>query len=323
MTKKVIAILLTITSVIGLVGCGKAEPQKEVSEQEYYKKQVAETMQESEEIEETKSIKPEGEERTNLEDIITGDEVKLVEALPEIKESKVSDQIVQVYNAILPIDGSITVGKMMELLTEGYGSELTISELYTPDGLATPGMYNGSSVDIFNDKNEAICQFSYYNAANVDVALEDCVVTAIYPETENEHALNFFYAGNMCAGIFEYNVKEYCPQAYAKRAIDYPELDIDSIHEYLEEKGFSRVETITNEYSWGTTERRVHAGIECGKLAYQKEGKDQYAYKVFTFVKRDIDSSDPMTWGCFELTTTQEKYENAIEDEFAQYYHNN
>ena len=127
----------------------------------------------------------------------------------EIRDSKVTDPIVQVGNAVLKTDGSLTVREVMELLD--IDGEVQLGNSYTKEDEIS------SAVDI-SITRESLAQFGADDKKEVCIIsvrpenegvptkVADCIVDDIgaagYGGFNN---LNIIYAGNICAIFFTEN----------------------------------------------------------------------------------------------------------------------
>lgn len=130
---------------------------------------------------------------------------KLYDVSKEIKNSTFKDQIAQVGDVVLREDGSMTVGEVVEelrkngpiLIKDGKSKDLiTKNSLIDPAGRESCTLVGG-------DEKE-ICGLEYVNVTEDALSAYECKVIAISPplRTGNLNTLNFFYAGNICSGIY-------------------------------------------------------------------------------------------------------------------------
>ncbi len=170
---------------------------------------------------------------------------KLYDVSKEIKNSTFKDQIAQVGDVVLREDGSMTVGEVVEEL--GKNGPILIKDesknLITENSLIDP-MSEGSCALLdevkVNGVEKEICRLKYVNVTEDALSAYECKVVAISSPSIawNLNSLNFFYAGNICSGL--YGVKAdnvWNTEECAKRLKKYPEMEAEDVEDMLRQKG--------------------------------------------------------------------------------------
>lgn len=177
---------------------------------------------------------------------------ELVEVSDEIKNSKLSDKIIQIGNVVLPNDGSLTVREVLERLNADQPVRLSHSDyaedgLFTEDVIDSIGIYidtdriKGTDGSEFDAVENCICNLSVIPEEDDPKPVMDHkvqrITAGIFPQTLNE-----FYPGNICAAYnnrpeymkesTQYDIEE----AVKQRNEEYPfyEMKYDDFKEYVE-----------------------------------------------------------------------------------------
>lgn len=188
--KKAFIIIGLVCSLV-VVGCGKKTEMKEVGKSD----QITEDQSANDEEigEESNDEKSSGESKTSS--------FELVEPTEEIKNSKVTDEIVQIGNVVLPNDLSLTVGQAMELLQKD--GEVVLKE---EDENESVGPLRTEKIVLIRPLNDNpdrnpesywLCGLDIYNDSEESKSIKDCLILNIYHTLELPHNLNFFYAGGV------------------------------------------------------------------------------------------------------------------------------
>ncbi len=165
---------------------------------------------------------------------------KLYDVSKEIKNSTFKDQIAQVGDVVLREDGSMTVGEVVEELRKN-GPILIKDEsknLITENSLIDP--MSRESCDLLDGDEKGICKLEYVNVTEDALSAYECKVIAISPplRTGNLNTLNFFYAGNICSGIYGAEADQVSnTKEYAKRLKKYPKMEAEDVEDVLLQKG--------------------------------------------------------------------------------------
>ncbi len=189
----------------------------------------------------------------------------------EIKNSKITDKIVQVGNTVISYENPITVAEVLDLLEkEGHvyiGSE---NDHHTEDSLIA----TGDTVEISRESlsecyplgTKVICALLIVNPNETPTKITDCNV--VYIGSANFtffNAINIIYAGNICPyvkggteleeRIINEGYGEEVLNAYKKRKEETPVLSMnyDEAKEYL----FALARDAGLEATWGTSEGTI------------------------------------------------------------------
>ena len=256
MKKKVVAaILATVLSLSAFTGCGKSETEKMadqlqkdygMSEEEaQFAAEVAQEIKESagesdkteEEQEEAVELSPEEERIASY---------KLVEPKSEIVNSKMGDPIIQVEDQIIPMDGSITVAELIDILKNTYDFDIKVTmggkdDEVTGDSITTNQGGIIGIISICDDFGNGFLNVKYAIESETPVKIYDCPVMMIdmngIVNHYNVYSLNIFYAGNICAGTYNPLPAVEETDIYKERMAQYPKLKADEIEGYLEKQG--------------------------------------------------------------------------------------
>lgn len=265
MKKKTLVVLLIGMMIVSVfTGCGKTKEQKYseqlqrelglTKEEADEMAGIAAAMEEAEKAEEER-IKKEKEEKSSF---------KLVEPSPEIINSKITDPIVQVGNAVIPNDGSLTIGELKDILEKESGAKTVIAydghnpnrldmnfrmPEFTEASLVKSTYYDCGYYVAYKDENDnEICRAIYVNDTDVPIAAFDCKIACIYaPSGISMNILNFFYAGNICAGTYAIISDIRTTDAYKERISEYPAMTYQNVEECLLAAGAERVYNINND----------------------------------------------------------------------------
>lgn len=270
--KKIASLLLLCTLILcTLTACGKDEDEylskeeKEMldevedgfgDEMEDMLKQVDENKQKAKEEKKEDEPTPTSSEEAiwvDPDDLTPTPEIvpfELVEVSDEIKNSKLTDEIVQVGNVVLPNDFSLTVKEAIDLLSQD--GEVSMGDGYTPD-LLIPGsdghikdikklpiLRAGSGMDpLWADDVDVICNIYFYNLEESPTNIMDCIVFD-FSRGSLQNALNFFWSGNLyCEGLTDISYLSGKPgfeEAIKQRSEEYPlhQMTYQEAHDYLE-----------------------------------------------------------------------------------------
>lgn len=159
--------------------------------------------------------KKDGEDKPKIEEEKT--DFKLVEVSEEVKNSKLTDEIVQVGNVVLPNDMSLTVQDVMDLLSADQGPVKIHPNQYAVDGLYTSstgewlGIYPDEEGSEKNSLNE-ICELYVFEEPDDPKRVVEHKVLDIHgPGFPG--SMNVFYPGNICAAYgdsIDFMEKGYC-----------------------------------------------------------------------------------------------------------------
>ena len=252
MKKCLYALLITITILLVVTGCGKTRQEK-VSEE--YQKEYGLSKEEADELAEFEDMmyqealadaEKDAERAEKKEE--SEDAFKLYEASDEIKESTVNDAIVQIRNVVVKTDGSLTVKELYDALNKD--GSVTIKkggDEVTDSSLANSGVHSCYIVDEFD---YGLCDLDFVNETEAPANIMDCKVINVTAPQYSDNVLNFFYPGNICAGIYSDNdsVKE--TEWYEKRISEYLPMTYQDATDILTQKGAENVKFYIEEYSF-------------------------------------------------------------------------
>ena len=249
MKKKVVAaILVTVLSLSAFTGCGKSETEKMADQLQKDYGMSEEEAQFAAEV--AQEIAGEADENQAEQEELSPEEqriasFKLVEPKKEIIDSKLGDQFIQLENEIIPIDGSITVSQLMDIVQGCYDFPLSADiegsfgakTEVTPDALVSRSVNPVDRFVIKDDFGDDVIDV-YYSLTNTDgpVKLYDLPVRWISSGV-SVYSLNFFYPGNICPAT--YRTPNDCDETeiYNSRISQYPPLKYDEVGEFIEKQG--------------------------------------------------------------------------------------
>ncbi len=197
--KQLITVSILGLSMGLLAGCGKSERDKAV---DAYQEELGLSKDEAEDLADAFAGFSGDEPIDDSDNPVQQEEesqIELVEPSSQIVNSNIKDPIIQVYNAVIPLDGSITVGEMINRVNEGTDFEVNYGEI-NENSLAevSESWLSGEA----NDKNgEVMFKFQYINPENAPIKVYDCPVLDI-SSGSSKHSVNIFYAGNLCDATF-------------------------------------------------------------------------------------------------------------------------
>ncbi|MGN0326368.1 MAG: hypothetical protein ACI4DW_08645 [Lachnospiraceae bacterium] len=250
MKKKLLCVILTGLCMASLIACGKSERDQAA---EYYQDELGFSEEEAEELADAfygdESVQTGNSQDAGSEAESTNS-IKLVEPASEIVNSNISDPIVQIYDAVIPFDGSMTVGQVLDAINNATEFEVSLDSK-DENSLANVMGIGDSSLwtTVIDENGKSICTLVYVNTSDSPMKVYDCPVVEIdLLMTDSVHSLNCFYAGNICDGIYT-TVSSFKETAeYERRLADYPVLTYDEIPVYLENQGIHYVKFSGNEF---------------------------------------------------------------------------
>ena len=286
MNKKITGMLLAGVLVsFALVGCGGSTEEKEAAAESSEQQQETEKTDVKEETAAEPAVVV--EEESEEQEIVEQPTFKLYDVSEEIKNSKFTDDVVQVGGTVFHDDGSMTVGEFVEELRKNgevtvigeHGKEIRERTKVEPvDKVSIPDKY--SLVDEFG---EEICKIGYINDTGEIISAYDCKVTCINaPDESSPNGLNFFYAGDLCAATYGNgnDLKE--ADGYAERMAEYPKLTAENIGEILRFRGIARA--FLQEFDTGvTTGVKYWFFVSSEKPICVKDGEEYYRQRAYEF----------------------------------------
>lgn len=281
MNKKITGMLLTGVLVsFALMGCGGSTEEKEAAAE------IAEQQQETDSKEEIAAA-PAATAAEEAKEQETKPAFKLYDVSEEIKNSKFTDDVVQVGGTVFHDDGSMTVGEFAKELRKNgevtvigeHGKEIRERTKVEPvDKVSIPDKY--SLVDEFG---EEICKIGYINDTGETISAYDCKVTCINaPDESSPNGLNFFYAGDLCAATYGYGNDLEEADGYAERMKEYPKLTAENISEVLRFRGIARA--FLQEFDTGvTTGVKYWFFVSSENPMCVKDGEEYYRQRAYEF----------------------------------------
>ncbi len=274
------ALCVGAVASLTLAGCGGKSEKEEFSE--YYQKELdleEEDADELAEIAEEIYEEEAAEEQAEAEQAAEAQSAfKLYDATSEIKNSKLTDEIVQVGGVVLRDDGSMTLGEVMEMLQEDGTAilkddkhrEITEASLVEPEDKGTYYLED----EFEND----ICEIEYINETEEIAGAYECKVidisTSGWPADDLD-ALNFFYAGDICTGVYRLNGKNAAESAeYAKRLEEYPLMTYQEVEDTLKQKGAENI-------SFDDQNERYEVYIYSDQPIYTMNDKEYYKVRGY------------------------------------------
>ncbi len=205
----------------------------------------------------------------------------LVEPSEEIVNSDITDGIVQVYDVVVPLDGSMTVGDFITLLNDSVDCGIVIKDV-NENSIAETG--KNVEVIVEDENGDDVCRL-IYAAFDEPGKVYDCpIIEVMEGYFACIHNLNIFYAGNICPGIYVNSEKtEYISSPeYQERIKDYPIIDFDALEDYLNNKGFYNVEYEEDDYTSALPYYK--AFCVSGLASYEREGEKYYPVVQMKFM---------------------------------------
>ncbi len=290
---------------IGLLGgCGKSEKEKAV---ETYQNELDLSREDAEEVADAFEDFY-GDENlddgNDSEQPVFEEHFQLVEPSAEIVNSNIKDPIVQIYNTVIPVDGSITVGEMMEEVKEATDFELqyTFDENSLLDAASTR-----ENQEVMDDKKRCLFTFTCTNPENSPKRIYECPVLDIRGG-EDTHSLNFLYAGNLCTGTYRIRttktekLKDNEMESYQHRLQRYPRMKYEEVPKYLETQGFPDVQ-----FDNGRAAGGYGVDVLLDGEVYEMDAKQYYLKRSFLFFI-DLNAAECDTIR-FESTALPKEYE--------------
>lgn len=278
MKKKALLFLVGCLCAASLTGCGKSRMEKvteflqrdlEISREEA--EDIAELFEE-EDFEEEKSDKKEKKSKKEEKN----SQYDLVEVSDEIVNSTIMDSIIQIYDAVIPIDGSMTLGEVRQAIDDVTGFDVKLGSNQSEDSLVEAGL---SGVSFEDEDGEPICYFTCVNPTNAPMKLVDCPVIS-FSAGHGIHSLNTFYPGNICDGTNSYPFLQNTESPeYLERLKTYPTLKYEEIQAFLEAQGAEDVTFYNGTFSFEYLTK---------KPEYEEDGEAMYPSVT---VKLSVDMS--------------------------------
>ncbi len=288
MNRKITGIFLTGALVsFALVGCGGGTTEEKEAAAEIFE-QLQERRQETEtDSQEETAVAPAEAAAEETDEQETKSAFRLYDVSEEIKNSKFTDDVVQVGGTVFHDDGSMTVGEFAEELRRHgevtiigeHGKEIRERTKVEPaDDVTMHEEY--SLVDEFG---EEICKIAYINDTDETISAYDCRVTGINAPDENSpNSLNFFYAGDLCAATYGYGNDLVETYGYAERMEEYPKLTAENISEILRFRGIDRA--FLKEFDTGaTTGVKYWFFVSSEDPMCVKDGEEYYRLRAYEF----------------------------------------
>ena len=227
MKKRIWSVITVVTLTMLTVGCAKSR-EKEISDQfqaQGFSQEAADAMaEEAVEWEDQKAAEDSAEKAA-------AESIDLVAPKNEIVNSKLSDKFIQLEDTIIPMDGSITVKELLDVVQGCY--DFTVNTGDTTSDSVTSDTWTVIFYD--EEGNEIIYANARPSSMDSLSNVYDCIVYEIAPCSDSVYALNFFYPGNICAST--YVISEYSPiretDRYKERLEQYPPIRVDEIEDYL------------------------------------------------------------------------------------------
>lgn len=209
-----------------------------------------------------------GDEDDYSEDKIAS--IKLVEASDEIKNSILTDEIVQVSNSVLPTDGTMTVGEIVGKLEAENDFTILFEDDMNQNSLVETIRYTLPGISLINSSNnEEICRITYINTNSAPINFYECKVVSIDdPGQYSIESLNFFYPGNICYGTYICSDDIIATKEYETRIKDYPVLEYSEIIPFLSKNGIDIKEEEMGE--------EINFDFACENPAYCEDDVDMY-----------------------------------------------
>ena len=266
--EKVTTVVLALSVVMAatcLIGCGNSKVDVAA---EQYEKELGMSKEEAKEYAEFFY----GEEQETEDEEV---KVNLIDATPEIKNSKITDPLVQVQGAVIPTNGNMTIGEAKEAISKTCDFNLLIKSEQseqTADALIEPFKIINCSIE--NENGDVLAQFGVVNDNENSNKFYDAKVVTASAESSSVESLNFFYAGNICAGIYPLlgDMKE--TKAYKERLKEYQPLTNDDVTDFLKSQGLNNIPFVDDIYLTGYW-IEILSNIPCYKC---DQGEDMYAY---------------------------------------------
>lgn len=229
------------------------------------------------------------------------DALELVKMDKRIAQSKMGEPIIQVYDAVLELNGKMTVGEVFSEVEKNISIPVTLADNYSnaiDEGAILDGNTSLKTYNILDQNNDVVCQLTVINPNDDYISVKEGKVIDITSYGMNIHALNCFYSGGVI------------PQVYK-------EIDIDN--EKLKEAFEDRLEEL------GGTVRydEIESFLEKHGCSFIKPSSDGFYSTVFYgdnpiqiggnkgYIKRDIEIKFNKSSG--NMTDINFKYETAVE----------
>lgn len=239
------------------------------------------------------------EKKAAKEEVI--DALELVPMDKRIEQSKMGDPIIQVYGAVLELNGKMTLGEVFSEVEKNISIPVTLVDNNSnsvDDGGILDGATSLKNYKILDQNNDVVCQLTVINPNDDYISVKEGKVIDITTYGMNIHALNCFYSGGVIPSV-------------------YKEIDLDN--EKLKEAFETRLEEM------GGTVRydEIENFLEKHGCSFIKPSSDGYYSTVFYgdnpiqiggnkgYIKRDIETKFNKSSG--NMTDIDYKYETAVE----------
>ena len=264
----VTAVVLALSVVMAatcLIGCGNSKADLAAKQ---YEKELGMSKEEAKEYAEFFY----GEEQETEDEEV---KVNLIDATPEIKNSKITDPLVQVQGAVIPTNGNMTIGEAKEAISKTCDFNLLIKSEQseqTADAIIEPFKIINCSIE--SDNGVILALFQVVSDSENSNKFYDAKVVAANAETSGEESLNFFYAGNICAGIYPQLGVMKEAKAYQERMKEYQPLTNNDVTDFLKGQGLNNIPFVDDIYLTGYW-IEILSTNPCYK---SDQGEDMYAY---------------------------------------------
>lgn len=259
----IISLIVLICMMISLAGCGILRNTPKTYEEqaaEYYEKELGLSKADAEDLAGA-LWSEEPTEKADKKDKETND-FCLYPVLPEIEKSNITDEIVQVNDVLINLDGSKTLDDVMNILkssqegskmvfyreTDSGKTEYQEDGLLDADGLIAVNVYCCANPESCDMRGEQLCRFTAKNFTENTVEYKDAIVYDLRVG-DVPYSFNIFYAGNINAGIHQGSEKAIQSEYYGQNAT-MDQLTYDTILPYLNEQGFSNPEYDEKEHKY-------------------------------------------------------------------------
>lgn len=198
-------LLFALAAGMLLTGCGKSEAEKAA---EYYEEQYGMSQETAEELANTFWGNEEKSEKEEKADKKGKNEFKLYEALPEMKNSKLGDGLVQIHDVLIYENAKMTAKEVLDALNKGAEAdnyyyftgreETKLDYLVNPNSECYINLYYGNS----HSGENLMCSLNCYNPTDDYLNLEDCTLIEVkcsesYSSSATAHCFNVIGAGNV------------------------------------------------------------------------------------------------------------------------------
>lgn len=293
MKSKVIITLMILTlSTSALLGCGKSRKERLSEEYQQYfgmTEDEADAMAEafSGAYEEEGGVDSEvSKERAYISEL---EQKPLTEVAPEIASAAISDNLYQVYGAVIPTDGSVTLREAIDLIQAGTDFNIHTT---TQEGAVKSGI-EVSSHSICDESGGAVCKLMTMNLTEGPSDVFEQVIVGVEPGY-GIHLLNCFLPSGVVTCYENDYPKNDVVEAARVERIEKMGGDIryDSIEEFAYAHGVESLKKSSNLSWYSETITDTPIVVDENGDEYYKKVRVTFGYQESTGNMSEVDRTE-------------------------------